>query len=99
MPRFGHLLVLVDGDDDLRVLHAGEMLDGAGDPGGDVEFGRDHLAGLADLPVVRRVAGIDRGAELVGNRLDDLLEVFRRAERAPARDDYAGSAQFRPVGF
>ncbi len=72
-------LVLVDGDDDLGVLHAGQMLDGAGDADGDVELGRHHLAGLADLLVVRRVAGIDRGArgadggaELVGDRLDAL---------------------------
>jgi hypothetical protein len=54
----GHLedrsfLVLVDGDDDLRVLHAGEMLDRARDPDRDVEVGSDDLAGLADLPVVR----------------------------------------------
>src|SRR6478752_7295613 len=46
------VLVLVDGDDDLRVLHAGEMLDGAGNAAGDVELRRHHLAGLADLPVV-----------------------------------------------
>src|SRR5690606_4963063 len=49
-------LVLVDGDDDLGILHAGQMLDRAGDADGDVEFGRDDLAGLADLPVVRRIA-------------------------------------------
>ncbi|KQU08295.1 hypothetical protein ASG68_22105 [Rhizobium sp. Leaf453] len=75
-------LVLVDGDDDLRVLHAGQMLDGAGDA--DVELRCHHLAGLADLPVVRRIAGIDGGtactdggAELVGDRQDDLLELLR----------------------
>ena len=72
-------LVLVDGDDDLGVLHAGEMLDRAGDADGDVELGRDDLAGLADLLVVRRIAGVDRGArgadggaQLVGQRLDVL---------------------------
>src|SRR5262249_13555430 len=66
------LLVLVDGDDHLAVLHAGQMLDRAGDADSDVEVGRDHLAGLADLPVVWRIAGIDgcaacadRGTELV----------------------------------
>src|SRR5690242_8889619 len=56
------LLVLVDGDDDLRVLHPGEMLDGAGDADGDVELGRDDLAGLPHLVVVRHEAGVDRGA-------------------------------------
>ena len=80
------LLVLVDGDDDLGILHAGEMLDGAGDADRDVEVGRDDLAGLADLPVVRRVAGIDRGArgadrgaELVGDRLDVFGEILARS--------------------
>ena len=74
-------------------------------PTGDVEVGRDDLAGLADLPVVRRVAGVDGGAggadggaELVGDRQDDLQELLRRAERAAARDDDLGRGQFRPVG-
>ena len=60
-------------------------------PGGDVELGRDHLAGLAHLPVVRHPARVDRraarahrGAELVGERLD-LLEV---ALRPPAAGDH-----------
>ena len=72
------LLVLVDGDDDLAVLHAGEVLDRARDADRDVELGRDDLAGLADLVVVRHEAGVDRGArgadrgaELVGERLED----------------------------
>src|SRR5687768_16737985 len=36
------LLVLVDGDVDLRVLHAGEVLDRPRDADGDVELGCDH---------------------------------------------------------
>src|SRR4029077_7513580 len=64
------LLVLVDRDDDLRILHAGEMLDGARDPDRDVELRCDDLAGLADLVVVRHKAGIDRGAR----------GAYRRAE-------------------
>src|SRR5450631_3665596 len=56
------LFVLVDRDDDLGVLHAREMLDRAADSGRDVKLRRDDLAGLPDLPVVRRVAGIDGGA-------------------------------------
>src|SRR4051794_22930469 len=55
------LLVLVDRDDDLRVLHPGQVLDGARDADRDVEVGGHDLAGLADLPVVGRVAGVDRG--------------------------------------
>src|SRR5690606_23814413 len=37
------VLVLVDGDDDLRVLHARQMLDRARNTDGDVELRRDNL--------------------------------------------------------
>src|SRR5580704_13248859 len=87
------LFVLVDRHDDLGVLHAGEVLDRPGYPHRDVELGRHHLAGLADLPVVGRVAGVDsrargadRRAQLVGDRLDVLGEVFPALHRAAARD-------------
>jgi Ethanolamine utilization protein EutJ (predicted chaperonin) len=43
------VLVLVDGDDGLAVLHAGQVLDRARDADRDVDFGGDDLAGLADL--------------------------------------------------
>ena len=99
------LLVLVDGDDDLRILHAGEMLDRARDADRDVELGRDDLAGLADLVVVGHEAGIDRGArgadrgaELVGDRLQQV-EIVARLHAAPARDDDPGAGQLRPLGF
>jgi hypothetical protein len=82
--------VLVDGDDDLRVLHAGEVLDGARDADGDVEFRGDDLAGLADLVVVRGVARVDRGArgadaraKLVGEREDVLVELSAEARARP----------------
>ena len=95
-------LVLVDRDDDLAVLHAGEMLDGTGDADGDVEVGGHDLAGLADLPVVGRVAGIDRragrpdgGTDTVGELLDDL-EVLGRADPTTTRDDDPGRAQIGP---
>ena len=71
------VLVLVDRDDDLRILHAREVLDRAGNADRDIDFGRDDLAGLADLIVVGRIAGVDRGAagadpglELVGERIE-----------------------------
>src|SRR5688572_14491982 len=54
------LLVLVDGDDYAAVLHAGEVLDRARDSHGDVEIGRDDLAGLPHLPVVRHETGVHR---------------------------------------
>src|SRR6478609_5228660 len=85
-------LVLVDRHDGLAVLHAGEMLDGAGDADGDVEVGRDHLAGLADLVVVRHVTRIDRGAagaetgaELVSQGLEHL-EVLAALQATAAAD-------------
>ena len=83
------LLVLVDGDDDLAVLHPRQVLDGARDADRDVELGRHDLAGLPDLVVVRRIArvhrgarGADRGAELVRHRLDQV-EVLGRAHGRP----------------
>src|SRR5664280_1811880 len=68
------LLVLVDGDDDLRILHTRKVLDGTADAGRDVELRRHDLASLSDLPIVRRVAGIDSGAA--------------RAERLAGRTDW-----------
>ena len=70
-PDIGHLEdrrigIFVDRDDDLAFLHARQMLDRAGDADGDVDFGRNDLAGLADLIVVGDLARIDcraRGAD------------------------------------
>src|SRR5947209_767563 len=45
--------VLVDRDDVLRGLHPDLVLDRAGDPGREVQLGRDRLAGLPDLGRVR----------------------------------------------
>src|SRR6201991_4387546 len=85
-------LVLVDRDDHLAVLHAGEMLDRAGDADGDVEVRRHDLAGLADLVVVgheagihRRARGADGGVELAGDLLQQV-EVLARLHAAAARD-------------
>ncbi len=82
--KIGRFLVLVDGDDDLRILHAREVLDRAGNADRDIDFGSDDLAGLADLIVVRGIAGIDRGAacadggaELVGERVEQAVELLR----------------------
>src|SRR5215472_3521573 len=107
----GHLedrrvLVFVDRHDDLGVLHAGEMLDGAGDADGNVELGRHHLAGLADLPVVGRIAGVDCGArgadartELVGKRLAILGEIFPALPGAAAGDDDLRRGQLGTVAL
>ena len=103
--------VLVDGHDRLRGLHAGAVLDRAGDAGGDVQLRRDRLAGLADLVAVRIPAGVDRGtrgadggAERVGERLDRARSCRRcRGRRRPrsrprsARGDRSPCAAARPV--
>ena len=63
----GHLedrrfLVLVDRDDDLGILHPGEVLDGARNADCHIEFGRDDLARRVD----------DAGA---GRFCDDRLDA------------------------
>src|SRR3954463_10897418 len=70
--------VLVDGDDGLRGLHAGAVLDRTGDADRDVELRRHGAAGLPDLVLVRVPAGIrrstrgpDGGTEGVGELLHD----------------------------
>src|SRR5216684_4368268 len=106
----GHLedrrfLVLVDRHDGLAVLHAGEVLDRAGDADGDIEVGRHDLAGLADLVVVGHVARVDGGAagaeagpQLVGQRLQHL-EVLAARQAAAARYDDLGTGQLGPLAL
>ena len=78
------------------------MLDGARNADCHIEFGGDDLASLANLIVVRRITGIDGGArganggtQLVGERIDELVEFFRRTQRPTTRDDDLGGSQFR----
>ena len=61
--RFG---VAVDGHDRPRVLHARQMLHGAGNAQGDVQLRGDDLAGLADLQFVRRDASVDQRPRAAG---------------------------------
>ena len=42
-------VVLIDGNDALGILHAGLVLDGAGDAQSNIDLGVHGLAGLADL--------------------------------------------------
>jgi len=77
----------------LAVCSARPVLDRSRDPDGDVELGRDGLAGLAHLAgvgVPPRVdggpGGADAGAQLVGERLDQR-EVRRVLETPAPRDD------------
>ena len=54
--------IFVDGNDALSALHADEMLNGAGDPDGEVELGCDSLTGTADLAFDGQPAVIADGA-------------------------------------
>ncbi|KAG1243656.1 hypothetical protein G6F65_022269 [Rhizopus arrhizus] len=81
------------------------MLDGTRDTHCHVELRRNDLARLANLPVVRRVAGVDRGtrsaqcgAQLVGQRIQDL-EVLGAAQTAAARHHHTCAGQFRTVAL
>ena len=69
------------------ILHAREVLDRAGNADRDIDFGSNDLAGLPDLIVVRRIARVDgcaaradTGAELVGERVEERMELLRRTE-------------------
>ena len=72
--------VLVDRDDDLRALHAGDVLDGARDADRDVELRRDRAARLPDLELGRGVPRVAGGAA----RADGGAERRRPAAREPA---------------
>src|SRR5215470_14774289 len=97
--KVGHLedwrlFILVDSHNDFRILHTGEMLDRAGNPNRDVKFRCHNLPGLAHLPVVRRIAGINRrargadgGPKLISDRLNVFSEVFPTLHGAPPRND------------
>ena len=96
--------ILVDRDDQARILHAGDVLDRSREADRDIEFGRDDLAGLADLAVVGHIAGVDggagradRGAQPVGERVEKAMESLGAAQPPPARDDDSGAAELGPV--
>ena len=65
----GGVLVLVDGDDGLGVLHAGHVLDSTGDAQGNIDAGMHGLAGLADLMVGRQPARI-------GDGITNIIKVY-----------------------
>ena len=99
------LVILVDRDDDLRILHPGEVLDRARDADRDIQFRRDDLPGLPDLIVVRHKPGIDRGARRADRRPELVGDLFQQREivaglhAAPAGDDDRGrwSAPAAPI--
>src|SRR5450631_301521 len=72
--------VLVDGDDDLRALHAGEVLNGAGQGDREVELGRHDFSGLADLQIVRHHAGVASGAAGTESTAEQVRQLFQCLE-------------------
>ena len=84
----GRIGVLVDRDDDVGRLHAGQVLDGAGDAARDVELGADGLAGLADLVRVGDPAfvhGAPRRSNSAAEGLGQFLEQRESSWRCPGR--------------
>ena len=85
--------IVVDREQRLRALAAGDVLRRAADPARDVEVGRDLRARLADLVGVRPPAGArddaraaDRAVEQRRELLEDR-EALARPDAAPAGDD------------
>src|SRR5262245_25406180 len=99
------VLVLVDRDDRLGALHAGEVLDRARDRDGEVQVGGDDLAGLADLPVRRDHAGVGRRARCAHRRAEQVgellehLEVLAVLHAAAARHHDLGVRQLGPIAL
>src|SRR5688500_4111179 len=97
------VLILVDRDDVLGVLHADLVLDRAGDAGGEIELRRHRLAGLADLRRVRRPAGIDDRAgrsDGATERFGELVcdgEIVRISESTARADQEVGVLDVHPA--
>ncbi len=88
--------ILVDRDDRIGGLHAGEVLDSAGDADGDVEFRANRLTGLADLVQVGNPACVDGCAGSADACVEflcespDHVEFFGASETAAAGNDDFG---------
>src|SRR5690606_37079307 len=98
-------LVLVDGNNDLGILHTRQVLDRTGDTDSDIQLGRHDLAGLADLHVVGHKAcvhcsarGTYGSAQLVGQAVQQL-EVVAVLHAATAGDHDLGTSQLGTVGL
>ena len=86
------LLVPVDGNDQVGVLHPYQVLDCTGDATGDVDLGAHGFSGLAHLVIIRhppRVNSASRGAHRptqdIGQFFQDF-EVLRAQHSTAARD-------------
>lgn len=96
----GSICVLVDCSNDLAVLHASQMLDGARDASAEVKLRGDVLAGLTNLQRVvgeTRVdsssAGTDGSTEGISQRRDDTVKFVLALQATTTRDDALGSGE------
>ena len=86
--------ILVDGNNDLGVLHTGQVLDCPRDADRQVKLRGNDLAGLADLEIIGhktrvhgRPACSQRRAELVGKGFEHAAIVVAAAQATAPRND------------
>ena len=72
--------IVIDRNDRARVLHSGQVLNGATDPCADVEVGGHNLAGLSDLKVVWHPACITCGSGRAHAGAKGIGKVFNELE-------------------
>src|SRR5580692_7926955 len=86
------VLIFIDGGDGAGAFHADYVLDGAANAEREIEFGRDGLAGAADLAVHGEpafVADGARGADFAPHQFREFLgerNIFRGFDAAAYRD-------------
>ena len=90
----GSLRVFVDGDDCVRILHAYQVLNRAGNPEGDIQLWRDCLSRLSDLTIDREPFGVADGTrcrQIATQNFGELLGqsdiVFTLDAAADSNDD------------
>ena len=95
--------VLIDGHDDLGVLHAGHVLNGAGNAEGHIELGSHDFSGLADLRFAGHEVHVNHGAggtksgpHLFSKLVESGKALFVK-EAATAGYDALGGEQIRTV--
>ncbi len=81
------------------------MLDRAGNSDRDIKLGGDHFAGLANLPIVGRITGINRrtrctnsAAQFIGQFFDQL-EIIFGAQTATTRNNHTRTCQLGAVAL
>ena len=89
----GRIGIAIDGDDDARILHTGDVLNLTGDTACDVHLGMDGDTRLTNLTVVVEPTSIDggtRSAYLAVEHLgqfEQLVEAFLRTDAITAGND------------